>query len=87
MLDQQITNEIKGEPAQLFQMGCHHFAFWVDDIDDVLARVRAAGLPVVMGGEGPGTDTIMYGEAPGGLVRSVFVRDPEGNNVQFDQRA
>ena len=35
VLDQQITNEIKGEPAQLFQMGCHHFAFWVDDIDDV----------------------------------------------------
>ena len=87
VLDQQITNEIKGEPAQLFQMGCHHFAFWVDDIDEILARVKDAGLPVVMGGDGPGTDTIMYGEPPGGLVRSVFVRDPEGNNVQFDQRA
>ena len=28
VLDQQITNDIKGEPAQLFQMGVHHFAFW-----------------------------------------------------------
>ena len=29
----------------------------------------------------------MYGEPPGGLVRSVFLRDPEGNYVQLDQRA
>ena len=87
VLDQQITNEITGEPTKLFQMGCHHFAFWVDDIDEILTRVRDAGFTVVMGGEGPGSDTIMYGEPPGGLVRSAFVRDPEGNNVQFDQRA
>jgi catechol 2,3-dioxygenase-like lactoylglutathione lyase family enzyme len=87
VLDQQITNDIKGEPAQLFQMGVHHFAFWVDDLDAMLARVRDAGITVVMGGEGPGTDTVMYGEPPGGLVRSAFLRDPEGNYVQLDQRA
>jgi diaminopimelate epimerase len=46
VLDQQITNEIKGEPAQLFQMGCHHFAFWVDDIDEMMERVRGAGIAV-----------------------------------------
>jgi len=88
VLDQQITNEIVGEPAQLFQMGCHHFAFWVDDIDRVLERARAAGSPVVMGGD-PGSfaDTVMYGEPPGGRVRSAFLRDPEGNYVQLDQRA
>ena len=88
VLDQQITNEIVGEPAQLFQMGCHHFAFWVDDIDAVLERARAAGSPVVMGGD-PGSfaDTVMYGEPPGGRVRSAFLRDPEGNYVQLDQRA
>ena len=88
VLDQQITNEIKGEPAQLFQMGCHHFAFWVDDIDEMMERVRGAGIAVVMGGDGgPGADTVMYGEPPGGRVRSVFLRDPEGNYVQLDQRA
>ncbi len=87
VLDQQITNAIKGEPAQLFQMGCHHFSFWVDDIDEMMERVRAAGITIVMGGEGPGADTVMYGEAPGGRVRSVFLRDPEGNYVQLDQRA
>jgi catechol 2,3-dioxygenase-like lactoylglutathione lyase family enzyme len=87
VLDQQITKEIEGEPARLFQMGVHHFAFWVDDLDAMLERVRDAGITVVMGGEGPGADTAMYGEPPGGLVRSVFLRDPEGNYVQLDQRA
>ena len=87
VLDQQLTHDIKGEPAQLFQMGCHHFAFWVDDLDEVMARVRDSGVTVVMGGDGPGADTTMYGEPPGGLVRSVFLRDPEGNYVQLDQRA
>jgi catechol 2,3-dioxygenase-like lactoylglutathione lyase family enzyme len=87
VLDQQITNDIAGEPAELFQMGVHHFAFWVDDLEEMLARVRDAGITVVMGGDGPGTDTVMYGEPPGGLVRSAFLRDPEGNYVQLDQRA
>ncbi|HEY3671626.1 MAG TPA: VOC family protein [Acidimicrobiia bacterium] len=88
VLDQQITNEIKGQPAQLFQMGVHHFAFWVDDIDGMMTRVRAAGVTVLMGGgDGPGADTTMYGEPAGGHVRSVFLQDPEGNYVQLDQRA
>jgi catechol 2,3-dioxygenase-like lactoylglutathione lyase family enzyme len=88
VLDQQITNEIKGQPAQLFQMGVHHFAFWVDDIDEMMAKVRAANVTVLMGGnDGPGADTTMYGEPPGGHVRSVFLQDPEGNYVQLDQRA
>ena len=40
-----------------------------------------------MGGDGgPGADTVMYGEPPGGRVKSVFLRDPEGNYVQLDQR-
>jgi catechol 2,3-dioxygenase-like lactoylglutathione lyase family enzyme len=88
VLDQQITHDITGEPAELFQMGCHHFAFWVDDLDAMMARVRDAGVTVIMGGgDGPGADTTMYGEPPGGFVRSVFLRDPEGNYVQLDQRA
>ena len=87
VLDQQITNEITGEPAALFQMGVHHFAFWVDDLAGMMERVRAAGVIVLMGGDGPGADTEMYGEPPGGRVKSVFLRDPEGNYVQLDQRA
>jgi len=88
VLDQQITHDTKGEPAALFQMGVHHFAFWVDDLDAVMARVRDAGLPIVLGGEGPGVDTVWWGEpAGGGLIRSAILRDFEGNYVQLDQRA
>lgn len=89
VLDQQITNEIQGEPAKLFQMGVHHFAFWVDDLDAMMERVRTAGVTVLMGGdpESRGADTVMYGEPAGGRVKSVFLRDPEGNYVQLDQRA
>ena len=57
VLDQQITNEIKGQPAELFQMGCHHFAFWVDDLDDMLERVRAAGRHRRDGRRGPRAPT------------------------------
>ena len=31
-------------------------------------------------------DTRDYGEAPGGKIRSVFMRDPDNNFVQVDQR-
>lgn len=87
VLDQQITSPIVGEPAQLFQMGLHHFAFWVDDLDEVVDRVRDAGLTIVLGGERPGVDTVWWGEpAGGGLIRSAIVRDFEGNYVQLDQR-
>jgi len=89
VLDQQLTHEIVGVPARLFQMGVHHFAFWVDDLAAMMTRVRAAGVTVFMGndGDGAGADTEMYGEPPGGRVKSVFLRDPEGNFVQLDQRA
>ena len=87
VLDQQITNEIKGQPAELFQMGVHHFAFWVDDIDEMMGACATRTSPSSWGGDGPGADTMMYGEPAGGHVRSVFLRDPEGNYVQLDQRA
>jgi len=86
VLDQQITNDIKGQPAELFQMGCHHFAFWVDDLDETLDRARAAGFGVVLGGVGA-VGSEWLGEPPGGrAVRSAMLRDPEGNHVQLDER-
>jgi hypothetical protein len=33
-----------GEPAKFFQIGVHHFAFRVDDVDDVIARAARAGI-------------------------------------------
>jgi catechol 2,3-dioxygenase-like lactoylglutathione lyase family enzyme len=57
----------------------------VDDIHAIAARLRAAGFEVLF--EPAEGDTIAYGEAPGGKVLSTFLRDPDGNYVQLDQRA
>ena len=85
VLDQPLTTAPSGEPARLFQTGLHHFSFWVDDIAEVVARLRAGGHEVLFD---PGVgDTIAYGEPPGGKVLSTFLRDPDGNYVQLDQRA
>lgn len=84
VLDQQLSQEPFGEPAQLFQVGVHHVGFWVDDCDAVAERARAAGLEPMT--RPANSDTIAYGEAPGGKVRTMFLRDPDGNVVQFDQR-
>jgi catechol 2,3-dioxygenase-like lactoylglutathione lyase family enzyme len=85
VLDQPLGVAPSGEPARLFQTGIHHFSFWVDDIAAVVARVRAAGFDVLFE-PAPG-DTIAYGEPPGGTVLTTFLRDPDGNFVQLDQRA
>jgi catechol 2,3-dioxygenase-like lactoylglutathione lyase family enzyme len=85
VLDQPLSLEPYGEPARLFQTGVHHFSFWVDDIAAIAARVRAAGFEVLF--DPAAGDTVAYGEAPGGRVLSTFLRDPDGNYVQLDQRA
>ena len=41
VLDQPLSTDPVGQPAELFQTGIHHFSFWVDDIDAIAARVRA----------------------------------------------
>ncbi len=84
VLDEQLTREPSGLPKQLFETGIHHFGFWVDNVDEIAERARAAGVEFVHGPSD--ADTLAYGEAPGGTVRTMLVRDPEGNVVQFDQR-
>ena len=65
VLDQQLTNETVGEPARMFQMGLHHYGFWVDDLDSIYARVKDAGLQVFLGGPEAGADSVWWGEPPG----------------------
>jgi catechol 2,3-dioxygenase-like lactoylglutathione lyase family enzyme len=86
VLDEQLTQVAAGEPKALFEIGVHHIGFWVDDIDAIAERARAAGVPILVEPSERGADTTTYGEPPGGFVRGMFVRDPEGNVVQFDQR-
>ena len=86
VLDQHLVKETQGAATPLFDAGIHHFAFWVDDLDDVLGRARAAGFDVVLGGGAP-VGSEWLGEPSGGRpVRSAMLRDPESNHVQLDQR-
>ncbi|MHB1582574.1 MAG: VOC family protein [Acidimicrobiales bacterium] len=87
VLDQQLTRAPTGQPTPLFSLGVHHVGFWVDDLDAIAGRARGAGVPIVVEPSERGADTTTYGEAPGGFVRGMFVRDPDGNVIQFDQRA
>ena len=86
VLDEQLTRPKSGDPKPLFDLGVHHFGFWVDDLDQIADRARAAGVEVITEPSERGADTATYGEPPGGFVRGMFVRDPDGNVVQFDQR-
>jgi catechol 2,3-dioxygenase-like lactoylglutathione lyase family enzyme len=83
VLDEQ-ERPFGGEPKELFQIGLHHVAFWVDDIAPYVGAVEAAGGSVAYGPNESGGEA--YGEPPGSHVRTVLFRDPEGNIVQLDQR-
>lgn len=85
VLDEQRSVDPSGSPAELFDVGLHHVGFWVDDLDEIADRLRAAGFDPMLGPAE--SDTRDYGEAPGGVVRTLFVRDPDGTIVQFDQRS
>ncbi len=73
-----------GTPLQLHQVGIHHFAFWVDDLEETFEKVKAAGVPIVL----PPTvvDTVAYGEPPGGKVMTTLFKDPDGTIIQLDQQ-
>lgn len=69
--------------AAIYDLGTHHFAFWVDDIVSVVSRAREGGYQVIMPHVARTED---YGETGKGWIASVFLKDPDGNLVQCDQR-
>jgi catechol 2,3-dioxygenase-like lactoylglutathione lyase family enzyme len=84
VLDRQLTVEPYGEAARLFQVGVHHFAFWLDDLDAAVDRARDAGFEIAH--EPMNADSQSLGEPAGGEIRSAFISDPDGNLIQLDQR-
>jgi methylmalonyl-CoA/ethylmalonyl-CoA epimerase len=84
VLDEQLERPQHGEPAELFSIGMHHFGFWVDDVEAVAGRARDGGVELVV--EPSIGDTWLYGEPAGGKVKTAFLRDPDGNIVQLDER-
>ena len=67
----QNPGESPGEAIKLDQVGVHHFAFWVDDLRARMAKLEAAAVPILL----PPTesDTVAYGEPPGGKVPDLPV--------------
>ena len=85
VLDQQLDREPFGTPARLFQLGTHHFSFWIDDLEDKVVAAERAGFEVVVI---PTRSTpAAYGEPDDAArVLTTILRDPDGNLVQLDQR-
>jgi catechol 2,3-dioxygenase-like lactoylglutathione lyase family enzyme len=80
----ETKNLIPGEPLQMNQLGYHHFAFWVEDLEETLEKLKVAGVTIR---SGPHTvDSGWYGEDGSGQVMTTIFEDPDGNFVQLDQR-
>jgi catechol 2,3-dioxygenase-like lactoylglutathione lyase family enzyme len=73
-----------GEAIGLNQVGIHHVAFWVDDLEETYEKLKAAGVPIVLPPKV--FDTVAYGEPPGGKVMTTLFKDPDGIVIQLDQR-
>lgn len=85
VLDQQLDREPFGTPPRLFQLGTHHFSFWIDDVEDRAVAAQKAGYEVMVV---PTRSTpAAYGEADDAVpVMTTILKDPDGNLVQLDQR-
>ncbi|MET8978141.1 VOC family protein [Streptomyces sp. NPDC004539] len=84
VLDELLDKTASGEARAMFDIGVHHFGFWVDDVDRIAQRIHAAGIKPLAGPVDLGSER--YGEKTGTFVRTLLVADPEGNTIQFDQR-
>jgi catechol 2,3-dioxygenase-like lactoylglutathione lyase family enzyme len=71
-------------PLRLDQLGIHHVAFWVDDLEARADRLQQAGVRFVFGPMT--TDTAGYGEPSGHQVLTCIFEDPDGILLQLDQR-
>lgn len=58
--------------------GATHIAFNVDDIDQVVAAVRAAGFTVL-------SDPLTVSAGPNAGARVVYTHDPDGVTLEFIQ--
>lgn len=85
VLDQQIDRDPFGTPPRLFQLGTHHFSFWVDNLTELVERATAAGFETLMAPMP--SEPAAYGEPDDAQrVLTVILKDADGNLVQLDQR-
>lgn len=81
-----ITDQPRGDrPKQpeFWNWGIHHFGVWVEDYDAVVARLEEAGVPIAA--PTISSDSYNWAMPTGQQIRTVVVRDPDGNLVQLDE--
>jgi catechol 2,3-dioxygenase-like lactoylglutathione lyase family enzyme len=66
--------EVAAAPAPGPDLRLEHFAFSADDLDDLLARLRGAGVP------------FRIGEVADFGIKQVHFEDPDGNHIHVDFR-
>ncbi len=85
VLDQQLDREPFGTPPRLFQLGTHHFSFWIDDLEDKVVAAQRGGYEVVV--IPTRSNPAAYGEPDDAVpVLTTILKDPDGNLIQLDQR-
>jgi len=70
-------DRVEGEPIKLDQKGISHISFEVEDVNAYAAELTGKGVPLA-GSMDDFTDA-------SGNVRTIFVYDPDGILVQFDE--
>jgi lactoylglutathione lyase len=75
--------ETSGEAIRLDQVGIHHVALWVSDLEKQAEQLRAAGVRFVL--DPVEVDAAGYDGAPGERVITCLFQDPDGIILQLDQ--
>lgn len=84
-----INEADRTTPLLLDELGVHHFAFWVDDIELLARRLADAGIETLL--EPVEVSSYALDLAPAskgskGPWKTMFFRDPDGIMLQADQR-
>ena len=80
-----ITDLPRGDRTTpgFWNWGLHHFGVWVEDYDEILSRLEGANVPIAA--PSMASDSFNYAQPTGKAIRTVVVRDPDGNLVQLDE--
>jgi catechol 2,3-dioxygenase-like lactoylglutathione lyase family enzyme len=85
VLDESLDKERVGTPPDLFEIGVHHFGFWGTNVEGLIEKIKGSPYEIVYESE-IGNGTQMFGEDPNSEIKSLIVKDPDGNCVQIDER-
>ena len=85
VLDHHFNHPPKSQASEMFEVGFHHIAFAVDDVEVIHKRALQSGTEVI---RSPIAREGFYWGMPGDdkpAVITLLIKDPDGNIVQFDQ--